>query len=300
MADPRLQALIAALRRWQPGAIAFSGGVDSTLLLRLAREAWDRPPLAVSCYLSADDRRGRTKRIRELTRLAPGIPLKTFKAVPPWIPPCGPIPSTVVTVARKTASSRRETFLERRGIPFLLDGTNADDLNENTAPVCGPIGKPGAISPFALMHWSEKGHPQRRRTKACPTGTSLREPALAHPDPLRPAPQLSFAEKRIARGEAVLDDPWVSGNPASGAHGSHRPNRGPGKEFPRLMKTEKPGVPVATRPSPGIHLYHLGDPARPADRELKNALINSKITPQAPGKSPTKGEIPPTPPLFPS
>ena len=40
MAASKTQTLTSYLKQYQPGAVAFSGGVDSTLLLYLAREAW--------------------------------------------------------------------------------------------------------------------------------------------------------------------------------------------------------------------------------------------------------------------
>ena len=48
MFPSKIQTLISYLKERQPGAVAFSGGVDSTLLLYLAREAWSAPPLALT------------------------------------------------------------------------------------------------------------------------------------------------------------------------------------------------------------------------------------------------------------
>ena len=48
MSTSKTKILINFLKQIQPGAVAFSGGVDSTLLLYLAREAWTDPPLALS------------------------------------------------------------------------------------------------------------------------------------------------------------------------------------------------------------------------------------------------------------
>jgi PP-loop superfamily ATP-utilizing enzyme len=61
----KIQNLIAFLKKQQGGAIAFSGGVDSTLLLYLSREAWTDPPLALT-FLSTLLRIEEKERIQHL------------------------------------------------------------------------------------------------------------------------------------------------------------------------------------------------------------------------------------------
>jgi len=231
VASPPLKDLMAALRRWQPGAIAFSGGVDSTLLLYLAREAWDRLPLAVS-FVSPLMTAEEEQRIRELTdRLA--IPLKVFKGRLPLDPTLRTNPVDRCYWCKKKRFLQARTFLKRRGIPYMLDGTNADDLNEYR-PGLRANREAGVISPFALMHWTKKDIRRAARKLGLPNWDQPSRACLATRVPyghLLTGPLL----KRIARGEAVLNDLGFRESRLR-VHGSIARIEIPEKEFPRLMK----------------------------------------------------------------
>jgi pyridinium-3,5-biscarboxylic acid mononucleotide sulfurtransferase len=223
--------MITALRRWQPGAIAFSGGVDSTLLLRLAREAWDRPPLAVS-FSSPLMTPEEEQRIRKLTaRLQ--VPLKVLKGRPALDPAIRTNPADRCYLCKKNRFLQAQTLLERQGISFLLDGTNADDLNEYR-PGLRANREARVISPFALLGWTKKDIRRAARKLGLPNWDQPSRACLATRVPYG---QLLTGTllKKIARGEAVLHDLGFRESRLR-AHGPIARIEIPEKEFPHLMK----------------------------------------------------------------
>jgi uncharacterized protein len=241
LSDPQLQALITALRRWQPGAIAFSGGVDSTLLLLLAREAWDQPPLAIS-FVSPLMTSGEERQIRELTdRLR--VPSKVFKGRPALDPAIRTNPPDRCYLCKKNRFRRALPFLERRRIPFLLDGTNADDLNEYR-PGLRANREAGVISPFALLGWTKMDIRRAARRLGLPNWDQPSRACLATRVPYG-HPLIGTLLKKIARGEALLHDLGFRESRLR-AHGSIARIEIPEKEFPRLMKKKNREVLLQT------------------------------------------------------
>ena len=231
MAESRLATLMAALRRWQPGAIAFSGGVDSTLLLRLVREAWDRPPLAVS-FISPLMTSEEEQRIRELTdRL--GVPLKVLKGRPALDPAIRTNPVDRCYRCKKNRFRQARILLAGRGIPYLLDGTNADDLNEYR-PGLRANREARVISPFALLGWTKKDIRRTARKLGLPNWNLPSQACLATRVPYG-RPLTGPLLKKIARGEALLHDLGFRESRLR-AHGATARIEIQEKEFPHLLK----------------------------------------------------------------
>jgi pyridinium-3,5-biscarboxylic acid mononucleotide sulfurtransferase len=200
MPTSKTKTLINFLKQFQPGAVAFSGGVDSTLLLYLAREAWLDPPLAlsfISPLLTAKER----ERIQTL-----GGSLKTRLQ---WLKTKEYLDQRFIKntpfrcyYCKKSRIKQARPFLNQMGIKFLLDGTNADDL-KTYRPGIRASREAKIISPFALLGWTKKEIREVSRDLSLPTWNQPSSPCMATRVVYGQAITLPLL-KRLARGEEVL------------------------------------------------------------------------------------------------
>jgi uncharacterized protein len=197
---PRLKALLNALQARQPGAVLFSGGVDSTLLLALAQKAWERPPLAISILsplMTPEEKTG----LRALAGLL-GVPLKIFYGRETGLPAFRQNPPDRCYHCKKNRYQLVRPFLEKKGIRFLLDGTNADDLHDYR-PGLKANREAGIISPLAELGWTKTEIRKTARRLGLPNWDRPAAACLAsripYGDPVTPA-----LLKRIAAGEEAL------------------------------------------------------------------------------------------------
>jgi uncharacterized protein len=200
MAFSKTKTLINYLKQFQPGAIAFSGGVDSTLLLYLAREAWPAPPLAVSFVsplLTAKER----DRIQELAdRLKVRLLcLKTKEYLDPRFKKNSP---TRCYYCKQSRFKQARPILKAMGIRFLLDGTNADDL-KTYRPGIRASREAKVTSPLAILGWTKKEIREVSRRLNLPTWNQPSSPCLATRIAYGQPVTLPLL-KRLALGEEVL------------------------------------------------------------------------------------------------
>lgn len=202
MTPTRLQVLLTALKGRQPGAVLFSGGVDSTLLLTLARKAWDRPPWALS-FLSPLMTQEEKIRIRELA-VHLDVPLKIFTGRETALPAFRQNPADRCYHCKKYRCEQVGLFLEKKEIPFLLDGTNADDLRDYR-PGLRANREAGIISPLADLGWTKTEIRKTARRLGLPNWDRPAAACLASRipcgDPVTPA-----LLRRIAAGEKALQE----------------------------------------------------------------------------------------------
>jgi pyridinium-3,5-biscarboxylic acid mononucleotide sulfurtransferase len=194
------QKLINYLKQIQPGAVAFSGGVDSTLLLYLAREAWLDPPLALSFVSPL-----LTARERERIEVLGG----SLKARLQWLKTKEYLDQRFIKntplrcyYCKKSRIKQALPFLNKIGIKFLLDGTNADDL-KTYRPGIRASREAKIISPFALFGWTKKEIREVSRGLSLPTWNQPSSPCMATRVAYGQAITLPLL-KRLARGEEVL------------------------------------------------------------------------------------------------
>ena len=200
MAANRLPALLSVLRDRQPGAVLFSGGVDSTLLLALARKAWNRPPLAISFFsplMTAAEK-------NEIDRLAQwlGVRLKIVSSRETGWPAFRLNPPDRCYHCKKGRLEQARPLLQKKGIRFILDGTNADDL-QDYRPGLRANREYGVSSPFADLGWTKAMIRRTARRLGLPNWDRPAAACLAsrvpYGDPVTPA-----LLKRIAAGEEAL------------------------------------------------------------------------------------------------
>ena len=200
MLPSKRKTLIRQLSFWQPGAIAFSGGVDSTLLLALAREAWDRPPLAVtfiSPLLLPDEQ----TRIRELVGFL-DLPLKWIPSREYQDPRFRKNTPSRCYHCKKHRFRLGNSLVKKMGLPYLLDGTNADDL-KHYRPGIRAAREARVFSPLAAAGWTKAEIRRTSRQMGLPNWDLPSSPCLAtriaYGQPIT-RPLL----KRLAQGEAFL------------------------------------------------------------------------------------------------
>ncbi len=200
MPSSKTQKLIKYLKPYQPGAVAFSGGVDSTLLLYLAREAWTDSPLAVS-FISPLLTSMEQDRIQALTdflqvRL---YKLKTREYLDLKFKKNSPTRCYYCKISR---FKQARPVLKKMGVRFLLDGTNADDL-KSYRPGIRASREAGIISPFAILGWAKKEIREISRSLGLPTWNQPSSPCLATRVAYGQTITLPLL-KRLAIGEKIL------------------------------------------------------------------------------------------------
>jgi uncharacterized protein len=174
--NAKTKALIRYLKTFQPGVIAFSGGVDSTLLLYLAKEAWEKTPTAVifrSPLLTGKERE-RIKSLVELLRVR-HYWLNSKEYLEPEFKNNTP---RRCYFCKKHRIKLARRFLQQKGLQYLLDGTNADDLKVHRPGItAGREGK--VVSPFADQNWTKKEIRSLSRRWGLPTWDQPSSPCLA-------------------------------------------------------------------------------------------------------------------------
>jgi uncharacterized protein len=136
--------LLTRLKALDPAAVAFSGGVDSTLLLRCAREALGDAVLALTVDTPYLPRRELTE-ARHLARHLGARHRVVSMAVPAEI---AVNPEARCFLCKKQVFTRIRAEAERLEIPHLLDGTNLDDLGAHR-PGLKALAELAVVSPLA-------------------------------------------------------------------------------------------------------------------------------------------------------
>lgn len=226
--------IINYLKQHQPGAVAFSGGVDSTLLLYLAREAWSDPPLALT-FVSPLVTSKEQDRIQKLADFL-GVRLHRIKTKEYFDSRFKKNTPSRCYYCKKSRFKEAYPFLDKKQIKFLFDGTNADDL-KTYRPGIRASREAKVLSPLALFGWTKKEIRQESRRVGLPTWDQPSSPCLAtrvaYGQPIT-LPLL----KRLHRGEEILGRMGFSESRLR-LHNSLVRIEVPEKEFERIFNREK-------------------------------------------------------------
>lgn len=132
-------------------ALAFSGGVDSSLLLAVLKELHDEAPfplLALTLH-SIFQRPEELEEVRKAAGKA-GIELKLFGCDPLSIPEVKYNPPDRCFWCKRYLFSEIRDFAAARGIGTVIDGTNADD-RKSYRPGLAALEELGILSPLAEL-----------------------------------------------------------------------------------------------------------------------------------------------------
>ena len=124
----KLTRLESILKKMGRVLVAFSGGVDSTFLLRTAREVLGGSVLAVLATSETYPQR-EIREARELAALL-GVKAKVIKTCELENPDFFRNPPERCYYCKQELFSRLREIARQEGIPYVLDGANADDLQD--------------------------------------------------------------------------------------------------------------------------------------------------------------------------
>lgn len=125
----KLQQLKQILQVMERVAVAYSGGVDSTLLLKVAYDCLDDNAVAltaISASLPADEREEAEAIIRQIG--APYVPIDTHETNDPNYLANAP---TRCYFCKSEVYDKLIDYAGREGYNFVVDGTNADDVGDH-------------------------------------------------------------------------------------------------------------------------------------------------------------------------
>ncbi len=132
-------------------ALAFSGGVDSSLLLAVLKELYDESPfplLALTIH-SIFQRVEELEEVRAATKKA-GIELKLFGCDPLSIPEVKYNPPDRCFRCKRYIFSEIVDYAKAQSIETVIDGTNADD-RKSYRPGLAALRELGVLSPLAEL-----------------------------------------------------------------------------------------------------------------------------------------------------
>jgi len=127
-AEHKLKKLDGILRGMQGVLVAFSGGVDSTFLLKTASDVLGKNVLAVTA-LSPSFPAAEQKSARELARSL-GVRHRIIRSHELSIPAFVKNPPNRCYYCKKDLFTRLLNIAHRENIPWVADGSNSDDAHD--------------------------------------------------------------------------------------------------------------------------------------------------------------------------
>jgi uncharacterized protein len=232
MKPSKMNTLTEIVGRYPKAVIAFSGGVDSSLLLKLSSDILGKRNVVavtgVSQTYTGEERavaRRFTKElgVRHLLVETDELACRQFAENP----------GDRCYYCKQELYGKLSRLARRRGIPVIFDATNADDLSDHR-PGRKAAAESGVVSPFVLAAWTKKDIRERSRRLGLASWDKPANPCLASRVPYGTRITADIL-KKIHGGETLIRG---MGFPVVRLrhHGPIARIEIPVKDFPRILR----------------------------------------------------------------
>lgn len=198
--DSKLKKLQSKIRASESAVIAFSGGVDSSLMCAVSQEVLGNRAVAVTA-VSQTYPPGELKAAKTIAKKI-GIKLIVIKTDELKNPNFSANPSERCYYCKRELLQRLDDIRERRGFRHIFDGTNVDDRSD-FRPGLRAVREFGVFSPLAEAGLKKTEIRKLAVRYSLPNAEKQANPCLASRIPFG---QRITREKlmRIAKGEAFV------------------------------------------------------------------------------------------------
>jgi uncharacterized protein len=232
MKPSKMKKLTGIVGRYPRALIAFSGGVDSSLLLKLCADILGTRNVVAVTGVSqtyTEEERAVARRftkelgVRHVLLETDELACRKFTENP----------GDRCYYCKQELYGKISRLARRRGIPVIFDATNADDLSDHR-PGRKAAAESGVVSPFVLAAWTKKDIRDHSRRLGLASWDKPANPCLASRVPYGTRITADIL-KKVHRGETLIRG---LGFPVVRLrhHGPVARIEIPVRDFPRIMR----------------------------------------------------------------